>query len=252
LATFSYPTPTANYNGGKPAIGRNVRDDLDEIRTFVVGKNLEGSNIQDDTVDLANLTAAVIEFLVPTGTILPFAGTVAPDGFLFCDHAEYDRSTYAALNALLAVNSYPYGNGNNIDTFNTPDMRGRLPIGANNANLPNGVDGARTVRDLGDEEGSETKTLSIANLPSHVHGIGNHTHPISDPGHDHSVGSSTNEDDPRIAPELGEPTGGTLFVSTEPTGITVLASGGDTDPTGSGTATDVMNPVITTNYIIKT
>jgi len=178
VATFTYPTATASYNGGQPAVGRDVRDDLDEVRTFIVGKNLEGGNIQDATVDLVNLTAAVIQALVPTGSLLPFSAATEPAGWLICDGRAVSRTTFAALNTLMAAQSpaYPYGDGDMSTTFNLPDLRGRIPIGSNNAGLPNGADGARTTRDLADEEGSEDKTLTIGNLPSHDHAVGSHTH----------------------------------------------------------------------------
>ncbi len=262
MATFTYPTPTASYNGGQPAIGRDVRDDLDEIRTFVVGKNLEGSNIQDDTVDLANLTATVLEALVPTGSLLAFSAATEPAGWLICDGREVSRITFAALNALMAAQTpaYPYDNGDGSTTFNLPDLRGRLPIGSNNAGLPNGVDGARTTRDLGDEEGSETKTLtSDGQLPSHDHAIGSHVHSIGN--HTHGVGALG------LLGAGPSPfdTGGTMttlyggddvavvsFGTGTPTADPTGTSSGDTGLRGSSDPFDVMNPVNTTNYIIKT
>lgn len=60
---------------------------------------------------------------VPTGVQLPFAGTVAPTGYLFCDGAAVSRSTYAALFAVIGVT---HGEGNGSSTFNLPDWRGRF------------------------------------------------------------------------------------------------------------------------------
>lgn len=44
MATFTLPTPAANYNGGEPAIGTEVRQDIDAIRTFIIGPNLDQDN----------------------------------------------------------------------------------------------------------------------------------------------------------------------------------------------------------------
>lgn len=47
MATFSLPTPSANYNGGQPAIGTEVRADIESIRTFIIGPNLNQDNFAD-------------------------------------------------------------------------------------------------------------------------------------------------------------------------------------------------------------
>lgn len=49
-------------------------------------------------VTLAKLATEVIQHLVPTGTVLPFGGSVAPSGYLICDGSQVNRTgTYAAL-----------------------------------------------------------------------------------------------------------------------------------------------------------
>jgi microcystin-dependent protein len=63
-----------------------------------------------------------IQFSMPTGAILPFAGTSAPTGFLMCDGTAVSRSTYATLFAVIGT---AYGTGNGSTTFNLPDYRDR-------------------------------------------------------------------------------------------------------------------------------
>jgi microcystin-dependent protein len=65
--------------------------------------------------------------IAPTGTVLPFAGTTAPDGWLLCDGTEKSRATYAKLFAVIADT---YGVGDGSTTFNVPDMRGVFPRGS--------------------------------------------------------------------------------------------------------------------------
>ena len=258
MATFSYPTPTANYNGGKPAIGRNVRDDLDTIRTFIVGKNLEGSNIQDDTVEEANLVSALLEKLLFTGMMIPYSASGEPSGWLICDGQEVSRATYADLNALYAADGYPYGNGDGSTTFNVPNTRNRAVVGQNDAGTPNGVDGSLTARALGDEAGDDNATIVEANVPSHSHGTPNHTHTVSDPQHDHNFGTST------VGP-LANPGGVSvqgsvlnadvnLNTNVASTNITISSSGAGTttSTSGSGDEFSVQNPSVTGNYIVKT
>ena len=64
--------------------------------------------------------------LVPSGTVLPFAGTTAPIGFLLCSGQAVSRSTYPDLFAAIGTT---YGAGDGSTTFNVPDLRGRVPAG---------------------------------------------------------------------------------------------------------------------------
>lgn len=63
-----------------------------------------------------------IQFAMPTGAILPFAGTTAPTGFLMCDGTAVSRTTYATLFAVIGT---AFGSGNGSTTFNLPDFRDR-------------------------------------------------------------------------------------------------------------------------------
>ncbi len=73
----------------------------------------------------ANFEAVVaqLQALVPVGTVLAYAGTTAPPGFLLCDGAEVSRTTYAALFAVIGIT---HGGGDAVNTFNVPDYRGRF------------------------------------------------------------------------------------------------------------------------------
>jgi len=66
-------------------------------------------------------------YIVPTGGILPYAGSSAPSNYLMCDGAGVSRSTYSTLFALVGTT---YGVGNGTTTFNVPDLRNRVPLGA--------------------------------------------------------------------------------------------------------------------------
>ncbi len=64
--------------------------------------------------------------IVPTGSILPYAGTSAPSYFLLCQGQAVSRTTYANL---FAVTSTSYGVGDGSTTFNLPNLQGRFPLG---------------------------------------------------------------------------------------------------------------------------
>lgn len=59
---------------------------------------------------------------VPVGTILPFMGTTAPEGWVMCDNTNISDSKYDALRAVLG-------------TSHTPDLRGRFLKGAGTSGM---------------------------------------------------------------------------------------------------------------------
>lgn len=64
---------------------------------------------------------------MPVGTYIQFAGSSAPSGYLACDGGAVSRTTYADL---FAVVSTTYGAGDGSTTFNLPDARGLVMVGA--------------------------------------------------------------------------------------------------------------------------
>ncbi len=62
-----------------------------------------------------------------TGTVTMFAGASAPADWLLCDGSAVSRTTYSAL---FAVTSTTFGIGDGSTTFNLPDLRSRIPVGA--------------------------------------------------------------------------------------------------------------------------
>lgn len=65
--------------------------------------------------------------IVPTGTIIPFAGSNIPNGYLLCNGSAVSRTSYANL---FEVISTLYGEGDGSTTFNLPDLRDRFLEGA--------------------------------------------------------------------------------------------------------------------------
>ena len=65
--------------------------------------------------------------LLPTGSIIPFAGSNIPAGYLLCNGVAVSRTSYAGL---FGVISTLYGTGDGTTTFNLPDLRDRFLEGA--------------------------------------------------------------------------------------------------------------------------
>lgn len=86
-------------------------------------------------------------YAVPVGTILPFAGSSIPAGWLECAGQVLSRATYPDLFAVIGTT---YGAATS-ETFNLPDLRGEFLRGWDNGK---GVDPGRA---LGSAQGDENK-----------------------------------------------------------------------------------------------
>lgn len=90
--------------------------------------------------------------------IFPF--NFAPHGWAFCDGQILPLSQNTALFSLLGT---IYG-GNGQSTFALPNLQGR-------AALHPGQGPGLSLRDLGEENGSETVTLLQSEIPNHAHSL---------------------------------------------------------------------------------
>lgn len=202
------------------------------------------AKILDSTIVAGDIASATLKLLCPVGTISAYGGTSAPTGWLLCDGSAISAS-YTELIALVGAN--------------TPDMKGRFPIGDNASLTLLGTGGSTTIAE--------------ANLPSHVHGLNSHTHTIdhnhsASGSHSHTVSGAVNIYDSGTSGNWGliatNQTGNlnAYIQSTvsSPTGTQTVdldnfsgTSGGpstsNTTATGSGTA--YYQPYLVVNYIIK-
>lgn len=94
------------------------------------------------------------------GEIRMFAGNFAPAGWAKCEGQLLPIAQNTALFSLLGTT---YG-GDGQTTFALPDLRGRVPMG-------DGSGPGLTPRILGETAGSETNTLTIAQMPAHNHTV---------------------------------------------------------------------------------
>jgi microcystin-dependent protein len=169
---------------------------------------LPGGAVENESLTIAELAASLRQFLVPTGSVLSFAGASAPSGFLVCNGDPVSRETYIDLFDVLGT---IFGAGNGSSTFNLPDFRGRVPVGAGNDNIAanNGI------RNLG-TKGGDTR-------------LQGHTHVVNASGSGTTAGSnsSLNHNHGYAAPATGGTAGVTAGQSVITFNFTAVGAGTD-------------------------
>jgi len=202
---------------------------------------------------------------IPIGTILPFAGSKVPTGYLLCDGSEVLIATYSDLYSVIG---YTYKSTSlllGLGTFGLPDLRGRFPLGADNMNnnttVPsrdgsgtlinttldlNGVASSSanrvnetTAKTVGQGNVAATGSIKLSsnNLPDHTHSLNDGTSQF------YAVNTPTEAPDRNAISNKGT-TGGSG------TGAGILNTGSVNGTTG--TSVNIMNPYQTINYIIFT
>jgi len=149
----------------------------------------------------------------PVGTLLQYAPSTLPTGYLWANGQAVSRATYSALFTAIGET---YGIGDGVSTFNLPDFRGRIAIGTNP--MGGSTDGTLSTRTLGVKYGAESVTIPHSHTGSLS--IDNHTVSITPSGSvavNNFVGT---------APVSVSVTIGTTNISYTPTGVVTI---GDTE-----------------------
>lgn len=181
----------------------------------------------------------------PPGTVLDYAGSTTPEGYLFCYGQAVSRTTYARLFDVIGTT---YGVGDASTTFNLPDARGRTVFGKDNmggstagrvTSAGSGVVGTT----LGASGGAQSNTIQASNVPQ-LPVV------VTDPGHGHGFNGSGyviwNGGGITIqAPDFGI-SGSQGILSNSTTGIGVTVNAGSPN-----SALITLPPTIILNKIIK-
>ncbi len=126
------------------------------------------AKIADGAVTQAKINSAVI--FTPVGTVITYAGSSAPTGYLICNGTAISRTTYAALFAIIGTT---YGAGDGSSTFNLPNLQEKFIVGSS----------SNTGYNLADTGGAADVILTATQMPNHAHYVnlttnnaGNHNH----------------------------------------------------------------------------
>lgn len=240
------------------------------------------NNVNNAVTDTANWKKYSSD---PTGTMKQFLGSTLPDGYVLASgrtignaasggteraHADTEALFTMLWNdysdALLPVSG---GRGANAaadfaanKTIQVPDMRGRVPagkdnMGGNDANRLTVLDG----NTLGQSGGAETHQLSVAEMPSHDHGGGDHSHGVTDPEHQHAEAGQNGANPwgtiavtnpaPGTYTGVGGPANPTTATRAAATGISINNSGAIVASEGGDGSHNNVQPTMVVNYIIK-
>ena len=111
---------------------------------------------------------------LPTGSVLPYAGTTTPDArlyggyWLLCDGSTYNITDYSDLYDVIGT---AYNPSAAAGTFSVPDMRSRGPIGIDNmgGTAANRIDSEADA--VGYTGGTSTVNITKSQIPEHQHDL---------------------------------------------------------------------------------
>jgi microcystin-dependent protein len=174
----------------------------------------------------------------PAGIILPYGGDTAPSGWLLCNGQEIEKDSFLELFSAIG---YKFKPESQVipGFFAVPDMRGRLPLGADNIGGTSAdVVTAGSADIIGALDGAENKNIDISNLPEHVHDL-----------------RDSNNNQFYAIQDRQDPTTDTNVTTIDgPTatngGQKLPNSGGVISSSGLGQPFNIMPPTVTVNYII--
>lgn len=200
----------------------------------------------------------VADLGIPIGAIMPYAGTTAPFGFLFCDGSELQVVQYPQLYDVIGERYKGTAAYVGFNTFRLPDLRGRFPMGADNMfnglTVPNATGGnpsagggetnPRRVQGneaitIGGTAGQSQYGLTLINIPEH-------THTLSNAGRQYSAIRIDTAVNLPAVPGFGPTAPGAAQYFPEAGPVKK-----PNESTQLGQPIPLMNPYLTINYIIR-
>lgn len=181
---------------------------------------------------------------VPIGSCIDFFGATAPNSsFVLAYGQAISRTAYSTLFSLFGTT---FGTGDGSTTFNIPDLRGRViagkgDMGGSDVDLLNSTYFGASGTTLGAKGGTQSHTLTTAEMPSHSHGV-------TDPQHSHSFSGGNGI--PWGGGAGSSSQGGSTFTMNGLT-MNAAATGISIQNAGSGNAHAIVQPTIIANKLMR-
>jgi microcystin-dependent protein len=268
VTDFSIKDSLSSGDSDKVALGSDIDVELSAISTAIASKVDEPSSPSTNDVLTWNGSAvawAAPAASLPVGSVVPYAGTSEPSGWLFADGRSLAQvGTYADLYAVVGTT---YGNSAGGANFDLPDLRFRVPVGPDNMGTAKGAASRSTGVTYSSGAGDEASTGGSGTSSEVV----THTHSVSVTGTGSGTASAANGLAPQAGGSLtaldnstGTSTNG-IAVKGNNTGLgsfdpshthsvsisSISGSGTASAPGGAVSAAQNMQPFIVLNYIIK-
>ena len=192
-----------------------------------------------------SVEAFLIEDPNPIGTIHQWPLTSAPAKYILCDGRAVSRTTYSALFTEIGTT---YGAGDGVNTFNVPNLKGRVPVGkTDGSGISDGTTTAafatlgstQFTADSATLSGEFKHTLLTTEMPSHTHEFYNQT------GFGKQFIAFSRDDITPNPGSEGNNDTGYQYGSGENDRVFTIQD------TGGGQSHNVVQPFIVLNYIIK-
>jgi len=181
--TVSNTIPVRDGSGKLPGSITGDADTVDGLHAGAFATAIQGA-----TADKA----------APTGTVITFAGSTCPTGWLAANGSAVSRTGQVGLYGVIGTT---YGTGDGTTTYNLPDLRGEFVRGWDNGR---GVDTGRAI-------GSSQSDLFKA-----------HTHTVSEGSLTAGSGNLTSGDDYTDGIHASQTTSSTGGAETRPRNVALL------------------------------
>lgn len=99
---------------------------LSGVKTFSSSPIIPTPAYTDNSTNAAN-TEWIRNNIAPAGSVMIWAGTTVPTGYLLCDGSAVSRTTYSDLFSAIGTT---YGVGDGSSTFNLPNFQDRVIQGS--------------------------------------------------------------------------------------------------------------------------
>jgi len=253
---------TNPYPGSVTSHATALAGELERLRYMI--SQLSGKPYWYQTPDAS--VATIFDSILPVGAVIDYPSSTAPNSnFHLADGTAINRALYPTLFSLIGTT---FGVGDGSTTFNLPDYRDRMSIGAGNLYALAATGGAVSHTLAKNQIPSGLLTL---NDPGHTHSINDtgHTHGVTDPTHSHveqykvtgntgnTIGATTNQGNGSSTATNSPSTQASstgVTVNSATTGITGTQSnttGISLTDNGGSTPVNLLNPYLSMYKMIR-